>query len=302
MTTTEQIIWAHRVDKDARQLKPGDTLRVYADLLPASDGTAPFAIHTFNQITGGSAIYPRQAAIANDHFVFTGREDDDKQTGIGRAFAREQGLTAAVLRDAGRRHLSLLFPRAGPRDAGPVHSRCRLSQPRLRRVRRSRHRRGLDDARVRLGDGLHLLHAGQGAARGRQRATAAVGRAARTSCWSCCGDGARSSRRGCRWSSSTRNRQLPIAYRNTIANMMAEAEALNGIFAPTTIRRGVVCGEGHHDSAVSTDRRLARRAIRDRRGTVARRRHADDREAVQSRQRVSGGRGRRASAFSSTRR
>ena len=26
--------------------------------------------------------------------------------------------------------------------------------------------------------------------------------------------------------------QLPIAYRNTIANMMAEAEALNGIFAP----------------------------------------------------------------------
>jgi homoaconitase/3-isopropylmalate dehydratase large subunit len=28
------------------------------------------------------------------------------------------------------------------------------------------------------------------------------------------------------------NRQLPIAYRNTIANMMAEAEAQNGIFAP----------------------------------------------------------------------
>ena len=27
-------------------------------------------------------------------------------------------------------------------------------------------------------------------------------------------------------------RQLPIAYRNTICNMMAEAESLNGIFAP----------------------------------------------------------------------
>jgi 3-isopropylmalate/(R)-2-methylmalate dehydratase small subunit len=39
MTTTEQIIWAHRVDKKAT-LKPGETLRVYADLLPASDGTA----------------------------------------------------------------------------------------------------------------------------------------------------------------------------------------------------------------------------------------------------------------------
>src|SRR5688500_15835055 len=59
MTSTEQIVWAHRVDKDRRELKPGDTLRVYADLLPASDGTAPFAIHTFNQITAGSATVPR---------------------------------------------------------------------------------------------------------------------------------------------------------------------------------------------------------------------------------------------------
>jgi homoaconitase/3-isopropylmalate dehydratase large subunit len=31
------------------------------------------------------------------------------------------------------------------------------------------------------------------------------------------------------------NHQLPIAYRNTIANMMAEAEALNGIFAPDDV-------------------------------------------------------------------
>jgi 3-isopropylmalate/(R)-2-methylmalate dehydratase large subunit len=31
------------------------------------------------------------------------------------------------------------------------------------------------------------------------------------------------------------DRQLPIAFRNTIANMMAEAEALNGIFAPDDI-------------------------------------------------------------------
>ena len=52
MTSTEQIAWAHRVDAHA-EVKPGATLRVYADLLPASDGTAPFAIHTFNQITGG---------------------------------------------------------------------------------------------------------------------------------------------------------------------------------------------------------------------------------------------------------
>jgi 3-isopropylmalate/(R)-2-methylmalate dehydratase large subunit len=31
------------------------------------------------------------------------------------------------------------------------------------------------------------------------------------------------------------DRQLPIAFRNTIANMMAEAEALNGVFAPDAI-------------------------------------------------------------------
>src|SRR5690348_16211092 len=102
LTTTEQIVWAHRVDKRA-EVKPGATLRVYADLLPASDGTAPFAIHTFNQIVGGSESTgrtgdvgrvlsdpaPKYAAIANDHFVFTGREDDDKQTSIGRAFAAQ---------------------------------------------------------------------------------------------------------------------------------------------------------------------------------------------------------------------
>src|SRR5262249_9429680 len=86
---TGQVISAHRVDKalKAADLKPGMTLRVYADLLPASDGTAPFSIHTFNQITGGSTIYPRQAAIANDHFVFTGSAADEKQTNIGREFA-----------------------------------------------------------------------------------------------------------------------------------------------------------------------------------------------------------------------
>src|SRR3989449_1490859 len=113
MTTTEQIIWAHRVDKDRRELKPGDTLRVYADLLPASDGTAPFAIHTFDQITGGDTIFPRQAAIANDHFVFTGRDDDDKQTGIGRAFAAHHGLVKPYYATPGDGIFHFYFPEQG---------------------------------------------------------------------------------------------------------------------------------------------------------------------------------------------
>src|SRR5881628_3076557 len=38
LTSTEQILWAHRTDR-AAMVRPGATLRVYADLLPASDGT-----------------------------------------------------------------------------------------------------------------------------------------------------------------------------------------------------------------------------------------------------------------------
>ena len=58
---------AHACDA-IRWFTGAEPVRVYADLLPASDGTAPFSIHTFNQITGGNTIFPRQAAIANDHF------------------------------------------------------------------------------------------------------------------------------------------------------------------------------------------------------------------------------------------
>ena len=66
----------------------------------ASDGTAPLAIHTFNRITGGGAIFPRQAAIANDHFVFTGKAEDARQTSIGLAFADRHGLEGRTFQPA----------------------------------------------------------------------------------------------------------------------------------------------------------------------------------------------------------
>src|SRR6185436_10820557 len=115
MTTTEQIVWAHRVDKSLRpaDLKPGATLRVYADLLPASDGTAPFAIHTFNQISGGDTIDPRQAAVANDHFVFTGVDADEKQTSIGRQFARINGMEKPYYATPGDGIFHFYFPEQG---------------------------------------------------------------------------------------------------------------------------------------------------------------------------------------------
>src|SRR5437867_9005993 len=112
LTSTERIVWAHRVDKDA-EVRPGATLRVYADLLPASDGTAPFAIHTFNQITGGDTIFPRQIAIANDHFVFTRKEADDKQTAIGKAFADRYGIRKPYYATPGDGIFHFYFPEQG---------------------------------------------------------------------------------------------------------------------------------------------------------------------------------------------
>ena len=178
LTTTEQIIWAHRVDKELRpeDLKPGTTLRVYADLLPASDGTAPFAIHTFNQITGGRTIFPRQAAIANDHFVFTGVDADEKQTAIGRAVRR--ACTASQSRTTPR-PATASFTSTSPSRG----SCCRVSSSRapirtagLRRLWRGWNRRRLHDPGFRLGDWLRGTSRLPGRAGSSSRAAAALGR------------------------------------------------------------------------------------------------------------------------------
>jgi 3-isopropylmalate/(R)-2-methylmalate dehydratase large subunit len=238
MTSTEQIIWAHRVDKDLRpdQLKPGTSLRVYADLLPASDGTAPFAIHTFNQITGGQTIFPRQAAIANDHFVFTGQAADDKQTAIGRAFAELHGISKPYYATPGDGIFHFYFPEQGLVYPGQFipgadsHSRAY-------------------GAYGAVGIGVGSTTLGFGWSTGyiyftlpQQRRVVFTGR---LQPWVSGKDivlellrrwGAKQAQ-GMSVELVDRDRQLPIAYRNTIANMMAEAEALNGIFAPDDITR-----------------------------------------------------------------
>jgi 3-isopropylmalate/(R)-2-methylmalate dehydratase large subunit len=233
MTATEQIVWAHRVDKDAT-LGPGATLRVYADLLPASDGTAPFAIHTFNQITGGNAIDPRQAAVANDHFVFTGKPTDDKQTAIGREFARLHGIGKPYYATPGDGIFHFYFPEQGLVLPGQFipgadsHSRAY-------------------GAYGAVGFGVGSTTLGFGWATGytyftlaRQRRVVFRGK---LQPWVSGKDivlellrrwGAKQSQ-GMSVEFVDADRQLPIAYRNTIANMMAEAEALNGIFAQDEI-------------------------------------------------------------------
>ena len=233
MTVTEQIIWAHRVDR-RDGVRPGTTLRVYADLLPASDGTAPFAIHTFNQITGGNVIHPRQAAIANDHFVFTGREDDEKQTSIGRAFAKRHGIEKPYYATPGDGIFHFYFPEQG------------LVMPGQFIPGADSHSRAYG-AYGAVGIGIGSTTLGFGWATGYVYTTLARARRVvfrgKLQPWVSGKDivlellrewGARQAQ-GMSVELVDADGQLPIAYRNTIANMMAEAEAMNGIFAADAI-------------------------------------------------------------------
>jgi len=245
MSTTAQVMWAHRVDKDA-EVTTGATLRVYADLLPASDGTAPFSIHTFNQITGGASIDPRQAAIANDHFVFTGKSDDDKQTSIGRQFAKQHGIEKPYYATPGDGIFHFYFPEQGLVVPGQFipgadsHSRAY-------------------GAYGAVGIGVGSTTLGFGWSTGYIYFTMAKQRRVRFTGkllpWVTGKDivlellrrwGAKQSQ-GMSVELVDADMQLPIAYRNTIANMMAEAEALNGIFAPDDITYAWYRAKGMQD-------------------------------------------------------
>src|SRR5687767_526361 len=233
MSSTAQIVWAHCVDKDA-EVEPGATVRVYADLLPASDGTAPFAIHTFNQITGGNAIFPRQAAVANDHFVFTGKKDDDKQTAIGRQFAKFHGIEKPYYATPGDGIFHFYFPEQGLVLPGQFipgadsHSRAYGAYGAV----------GMGVGSTTLGFGWSAGYIYFTMAKERR-----VTFRGKLSPWVTGKDivlellrrwGAKQSQ-GMSVELVDGDKQLPIAFRNTIANMMAEAEALNGIFAPDDI-------------------------------------------------------------------
>ena len=229
LSSTEQIVWAHRVDKDA-QVRAGGTLRVWCDLLPASDGTAPFAIHTFNQITGGDSIYPRQAAIANDHFVFSGRNSDDRQTSIGRDFAQQQSIGKPYYATPGDGIFHFYFPEQGLVVPGAFipgadsHSRAYGAYGAV----------GVGVGSTQLGFGWSTGYIYFTPARRRR-----VVFTGRLHPWVSGKDVVLALLR--RWGKAQAQgmsvefvdaeRQLPIPYRNTIANMMAEAEAQNGIFA-----------------------------------------------------------------------
>ena len=243
LTVTEQILWAHRVDRRA-PVAAGESILVAADLLPASDGTAPFAIHTFREITGG-AIHPRQAAIANDHFVFTGREADERQTEISRQFAEAEDLRAPWFATPGDGIFHFYFPEQGLVMPGAVipgadsHSRAY-------------------GAYGALGVGIGSSALGFGWATGSVLLTPAPARRVvligEVPPWSSGKDIVLALI--ARWNGAATGASvefvddggaLPIAWRNTICNMMAEAEAWNGIFPFDEVTAGFYEERGIRD-------------------------------------------------------
>ncbi|MEW6279810.1 MAG: aconitase family protein, partial [Candidatus Eremiobacterota bacterium] len=229
MTTTEQILWAHRVDRSAA-IEPGQTVAVYADLLPASDGTAPFAIYTFEQISGGDTVYPRRAAIASDHFVFTGRPSDDRQTAISRAFAERFGMGKPYYASPGDGIFHFYFPEQGLIVPGGFYPGA------------DSHSRAYG-AYGAVGIGVGSTTLGFGWATGWIFVTPARPRRVtfrgRLQPWVGGKDvvlallrhWGKQQSQGMSVEFVDAERQLPMTFRNTIANMMAEAEAQNGIFA-----------------------------------------------------------------------
>jgi len=237
LSATEQILWAHRVDKRA-DVRPGATIQAYADLLPASDGTAPFAIHTFRQIVGSggsvgraaeAGAEPRLAAIANDHFVFTGKDADEKQTSISREFASRHGIGAPHYAPPGTGIFHFYFPEQGLIVPGGFYPGA------------DSHSRAYG-AYGAVGIGVGSTTLGFGWATGYVYVTVAKQRRVvfrgKLQPWASGKDivlrllqgwGIKQSQ-GMSVEFIDQDRQLPIPYRNTIANMMAEGEALNGIF------------------------------------------------------------------------
>ena len=233
MTATEQILWAHRVDKKA-DVRPGATIQAYADLLPASDGTAPFSIHTFQQIVGDPNVAPRLAAVANDHFVFTGKAADEKQTSISKEFAGKHKIGAPHYAPPGTGIFHFYFPEQGLIAPGGFYPGA------------DSHSRAYG-AYGAVGIGVGSTTLGFGWATGYIYVTVAKQRrvvfAGKLQPWVSGKDivlrllqgwGVKQSQ-GMSVEFIDAEKTLPIPYRNTIANMMAEGEALNGIFAQDEI-------------------------------------------------------------------
>ena len=251
MSTTEQIVWAHRVDKDLDAGGASRRARRCASTPTCCRRpTAPRRSRSTRSTRSPAA--PPSIRVRRRSPTITSCSPASRPTTsrprIGREFARAARHRASrYYATPGDGIFHFYFPEQGLVMPGQFipgadsHSRAYGAYGAVGIGV------GLDHARIRLVDRLHLLHAGEAAARRLPRAAAAVGRrqghraraAAALGREAVAGHVGRARR--------SRISQLPMAYRNTIANMMAEAEALNGIFAPDDIDRRVVSPEGRRE-------------------------------------------------------
>ena len=150
LTATEQIVWAHRVDRDADVRAGRDAARLRGPAARLRRHGALRDPHVQpdhrRRVDLPAAGGDRQRPLRLHRQGRRREADLDRPRVRARPRHRE-----AVLRDARRRHLPLLLSRAGARPAGAVHPGRGLAQPRLRRLRRGRLRRRLDDARASAG-------------------------------------------------------------------------------------------------------------------------------------------------------
>ena len=302
MTTTEQIVWAHRVDKERRghagRRRCASTPTCCRP--PTARRRSPSTPSTRSPAaTPSTRARRRSPTITSSSPAAT---IDDKQTSIGREFARAHGLEKPYYATPGDGIFHFYFPEQGLVLPGQFipgadsHSRAY-------------------GAYGAVGIGVGSTTLGFGWSTGYIYFTLAKARRVvfhgQLQPWVSGKDivlellrrwGARQSQ-GMSVEFVDRDRQLPIAYRNTIANMMAEAEAQNGIFAPDEITDAVVpqrraspiCrirrSSPGADAVYEIDEALDLSEV-----------IADDRQAVQPGQRVPGRRGGARAASRSTRR
>ena len=294
MTTTEQIVWAHRVDKDLTPRISGRARRCASTPICCRPRTAPRRLRSTPSTRSPAATRSIRARrpIANDHFVFTGVDADDKQTAIGREFARLHGIEKPYYATPGDGIFHFYFPEQGLVMPGQFipgadsHSRAYGAYGAV----------GIGVGSTTLGFGWSTGYIYFTLAK--QRRVVFRGR---LQPWVSGKDivlellrrwGAKQSQ-GMSVELVDADRQLPIAYRNTIANMMAEAEALNGIFAPDDITYAWYRAKGITELPYPPFARAPTRVYEIDETSIWPT-SADDRQAVQPRQRLSrrGGRAR----------
>ena len=118
LTTTEQIVWAHRVDKDA-EVEPGRDACVSIRTC-CRHPTARRRFRSTRSTRSPAATRSRRARLPWPT-ITSCLPDANRTTGKPPSAVTSpgwKGSRKAVLRRPGRRHLSLLFPRTGPGDAG----------------------------------------------------------------------------------------------------------------------------------------------------------------------------------------